>query len=50
MPHTPLPGSQRSGHSEAGVVLVNRTLNHRSVDRVSLEAGYRCDVAKKLGD
>ncbi len=31
-----------------GVVLVSRTLNHRSDERVSLEAGYRCDAAKKL--
>jgi hypothetical protein len=27
---------------------VSRTLNRRSVERVSLEAGYRCDAAKKL--
>ncbi len=38
-----------TGHQQlAGVVLVSRTLNHRSDERVSPEAGYRCDVAKKL--
>ena len=35
-------------HLAAGVVLVNRILNRRSDERVSPEAGYRCDVAKKL--
>ncbi len=38
-----------TGHQQlAGVVLVSRTLNRRSVERVSPETGYRCDVAKKL--
>jgi hypothetical protein len=39
-----------TGHQQlaAGVVLVSRTVNRRSVERVSLEAGYRCDAAKKL--
>ncbi len=38
-----------TGHQpRAGVVLVSRTLNRRPDERVSLEAGYRCDAAKKL--
>jgi hypothetical protein len=37
-----------TGHQLAGVVLVSHTLNCRSVERASLEAGYRCDAAKKL--
>ncbi len=39
-----------TGHQPlaAGVVLVSRTLTHRSDERVSPEAGYRCDAAKKL--
>ena len=39
---------KRHQHLAAGVVLASCTCNRRSVERVSLEAGYRCDAAKKL--
>ncbi len=39
-----------TGHQQlaAGVVLVSRTLNRRSDERVSPETGYQSDAAKKL--
>jgi hypothetical protein len=40
-----------TGHQQlAGVVLVRRHRNRRSIEWASLEAGDRCDAAKKLGD